>query len=114
MRLLKFLFLSLVSILFISVQLVFAEDTAIDLEAGESLFGANCSACHIGGGNSIVSDKNLKLEALQANSKDTVEAIILQVTNGKNGMPPFSAKLEDDEIKNVANYVLNQAKNNSW
>nr|ARW64062.1 cytochrome c553 [Chondria sp. (in: red algae)] len=111
MRLLKFFFLSL---LFINAQIVFAQDIVIDLEAGESVFGANCTACHIGGGNTLVNEKNLKLDALKFNSKDTVEAIITQVTNGKNGMPAFSPKLEDDEIKNVANYVLNQAKNNNW
>ena len=37
---------------------------AADIENGEKIFTANCSACHAGGNNVIMPDKTLKKEAL--------------------------------------------------
>jgi cytochrome c6 len=41
-----------------------------------------------------------------------LDAIIYQVTNGKNGMPAFGGRLSEDDIQNVANYVLAEGFNN--
>jgi len=38
--------------------------------------------------------------------------IIYQVLNGKNGMPAFGERLTENEIENVAEYVLIAAEKN--
>lgn len=93
-------------------NIVFSEE--IDLDAGEQVFSQNCVSCHAGGNNLVNPAKTLSLTDLKDNNKDSVEAIIKQVTNGAAGMPIFSERLSQDEITNVANFVFNQAKTNSW
>lgn len=83
---------------------------AADLEAGEQVFSANCSACHAGGNNAIMPDKTLKKDALEENGMNSVQAITTQVKNGKNAMPAFGGRLADEDIDNVANYVLSQSE----
>lgn len=83
---------------------------SVDLEAGEQIFVSNCAACHSGGNNIVVPAKTLKKDILSENKMNSVAAITIQVTNGKEGMPPFGGKLESDEIENVANYVLAQSE----
>lgn len=80
--------------------------------AGESVFSGNCAACHAGGQNVIMPEKTLQQDALVefldggANEK----AVIKQVTNGKNAMPAFGGRLSDEDIANVASYVITTAK----
>lgn len=81
-----------------------------DLAAGEQVFSANCSACHAGGNNAIMPDKTLKKDALEENGMNSIEAIKTQVTRGKNAMPAFGGRLADEDIDNVANYVLSQSE----
>lgn len=76
---------------------------------GQKVFSANCSACHIGGNNVILAEKNLHLEALKKYGMDAIPAIKTQVTNGKNAMPAFGSSLTAAEIEAVARYVLSQA-----
>lgn len=83
---------------------------AADIENGEKIFTANCSACHAGGNNVIMPDKTLKKEALEEYGMNSIDAITYQVTNGKNAMPAFGGRLGDSEIEDVANYVLAQSK----
>ncbi len=92
---------------------VFIPTAAADAAAGATVFSNNCAACHIGGGNVVLRDKNLKLETLQSFGMDSMEAIMTQVRNGKNAMPPFGGKLTDEQISDVASYVLAQA-NQGW
>ena len=40
--------------------------------------------------------------------------VCLQVQNGKNAMPAWSGRLDEDEIQSVSEYVYNQSKNNLW
>lgn len=80
---------------------------------GGEIFKANCAACHAGGVNRIVASKSLKKDALMNYDMYSQEAIVYQVTNGKNAMPPFRGRLSPEEIQTVANYVLQQA-DNSW
>jgi cytochrome c6 len=44
----------------------------------------------------------------------TQEAIVYQVTNGKNGMPAWEDRLTEEEIQAVASYVFDQATNDKW
>lgn len=101
------LLLFIVSIFLVHVT---PEVYAADLQAGEQVFSANCSACHAGGNNAIMPEKTLKKNALEENSMNSIAAITIQVTNGKNAMPAFGGKLADDDIANVANYVLSQSE----
>jgi cytochrome c6 len=92
----------------IATQPVFAADVA----AGEQVFNANCAACHAGGQNVIMPEKTLEKEALEqylAGGRNE-KAVINQVTNGKNAMPAFGGRLGDDEIANVAAYVISSSE----
>ncbi|NDJ17126.1 c-type cytochrome [Myxacorys almedinensis A] len=83
---------------------------ADDRTVGQRIFSANCSACHIGGTNVIISHKTLRKEALEKYAMNSIEAISHQVTNGKNAMPAFGGRLTDAEVEAVAQYVLQQAE----
>ncbi len=67
------------------------------------------AACHLGGRNVIVATKTLKKDALEKNNISSLTAIITQVQNGKNAMPAFKNRLNDQQIEDVATYVLEQA-----
>ena len=69
-------------------------------------------SCHIGGTNIIIPEKNLKKNALEANGMNTLNAISYQIINGKNGMPAFGGRLQEDEIEILASYVLKQSLTN--
>ncbi len=111
-------FFSLLLSFFIALSVftnsVFSEELSVDLDAGEQLFSQRCVSCHAGGNNLVNPQKTLSLADLKNNGRDNLGAIIKQVTNGGNGMPVFSEILSEDEISNVANYVFNQAVNDSW
>lgn len=81
-----------------------------DVANGAKVFGANCAACHIGGKNVVMANKTLKKEALEQYGMNSIEAITKQVKNGKNAMPSFGAKLSDEQIEDVATYILSQAE----
>ncbi len=82
---------------------------AADLENGESVFKANCTACHTGGNNTIVAEKKLKKEALVTYGKYDVNAIIKQVTYGNGQMPAFGDRLSGEDIEDAANWVFDHA-----
>jgi cytochrome c6 len=77
---------------------------------GEKIFTANCAACHIGGNNIILSEKNLSKDALEEYAMNSVAAIKIQVTSGKNAMPAFGENLTSAEIEAVARYVIAQSQ----
>ena len=81
-----------------------------DAASGAKIFSANCAACHMGGNNVIMANKTLKKEALEKYGMNSVEAIVKQVTNGKNAMPAFKGRLNDQQIQDVATYVLQQSE----
>lgn len=83
-----------------------------DASNGAKIFTANCAACHMGGRNVVNPAKTLKKTDLEKYGKDSLEAIVAQVTNGYAAMPAFGKKLSESEIEDVATYVLEQA--NSW
>mmetsp|Transcript_10832 Transcript_10832/g.14158 ORF Transcript_10832/g.14158 Transcript_10832/m.14158 type:complete len:133 (+) Transcript_10832:303-701(+) len=82
-----------------------------DFGAGEQVFNANCAACHAGGQNVIMPEKTLEKEALESylSGGRNEKAVMTQVTNGKNAMPAFGGRLSDDDIANVATYVISQS-----
>jgi len=87
--------------------------SAEDIEAGEKIFTANCAACHAGGKNVIVADHTLEKDAIQRYLEGgfNEKSIIYQITNGKNAMPAFQGRLSEQDIANVASYVVNTAEN---
>lgn len=92
----------------VAVTIAAAPAFAGDVAAGETVFNANCAACHAGGQNVIMPDKTLEKEALEqylAGGRNE-KAVMTQVTNGKNAMPAFGGRLSEDDIANVAAYVI--------
>lgn len=87
---------------------------AADSGNGAKIFSANCASCHAGGKNLVQANKTLKKDALKQYGMYSAEAIITQVTNGKNAMPAFSGRLKADQIEDVAAYVLEQAEGDKW
>ncbi len=107
----------LISIALLAIALVTVAFTnpalAADTVNGAKIFSANCAACHMGGNNVIMAQKTLKKEALEKYGMNSVEAIVTQVTNGKNAMPSFKGRLNDQQIQDVATYVL-QTSEKGW
>lgn len=83
---------------------------AANLDSGAKIFNANCAACHLGGNNVIIASKALKKEALEKYHMDSLEAIVAQVTKGKNAMPAFAGRLNATQIEDVATFVLQQSE----
>ncbi|MGI0489111.1 cytochrome c6 PetJ [Pantanalinema rosaneae CENA516] len=108
-RIFTFLLLTLAVFSVTFVRPAFA-DEADTLRLGAKVFGANCAACHLNGNNVVMANKNLKQAALKEYGMDSQQAIVTQVTNGKNAMPAFKGRLSDEEIQAVASYVLAQSE----
>lgn len=106
-RLLSFVLLAIAFVTFAFTSPALA---AGDTANGAKVFSANCTACHAGGNNVIMANKTLKKEALEKYSMNSIEAIVNQVTNGKNAMPAFKGRLNAQQIEDVASYVLEQSE----
>jgi cytochrome c6 len=87
-----------------------APSMAADLNNGAELFNTNCAGCHANGGNIVRRNKTLKLKTLAKFDMDSISAISDIVTNGKNNMSAYKARLSTQEIADVAAYVLAQAE----
>jgi cytochrome c6 len=105
-KILSVLMLSLAVFIIAFCRPAIAADTA----NGAKVFSANCAACHMGGRNVVAAGKTLKQDALEKYSMNSLEAIVNQVKNGKNAMPAFKNRLNDQQIEDVAAYVLEQAE----
>ena len=83
-----------------------------DGDAGEKIFNANCAACHAGGQNSVVPDHTLEKAAIEKylTGGFAEKSVVYQVTNGKNAMPAFGGRLSDEDISNVATYVISTSE----
>jgi cytochrome c551 len=66
-----------------------------------NLFANNCSGCHGGAGQGGVGPNLQQLPAA-----GNLQTVMNQVTHGGGGMPPFEGKLTDQEIDQVAHYVV--------
>jgi mono/diheme cytochrome c family protein len=66
------------------------------------VFTTNCGSCHTleEAGTSGTVGPNLDDSTLDQ------AAVVQQVTNGGGGMPPFQGQLSEEEIQNVAAFVV--------
>lgn len=107
------MFKKLLSIILLAIALLAVTlqrpTIAAEVSVGAKLFNANCAACHAGGVNRVVANKNLKKEALEKYKMYSKEAIVNQVRKGKGAMPAFGTRLKPEQIEEVANYVLESA-----
>ncbi|GLU14056.1 hypothetical protein SLE2022_306470 [Rubroshorea leprosula] len=93
----------------------------IDIERGASLFQKACIGCHDGGGNIIQPGATLFTKDLERYGVDTEEEIYRVTYFGKGRMPgfgenctprgqcTFGPRLQEDEIKLLAEFVRLQA-----
>jgi len=97
--------LSLAVALFVFVSPAWAGDAV----NGAKIFGANCAACHAGGNNVVNAQKTLKKDVLEKYDMYSLDKVKYQVVHGKNAMPAFGGRLTDEQVEDVATYVLSQA-----
>lgn len=79
-----------------------------NIKNGEKLFSNYCIACHAGGSNQIIPEKNLKKETLETLGINNFDSLIYQIKNGKNGMPAFGGRLKQTEIEAITFYLLEE------
>jgi mono/diheme cytochrome c family protein len=75
-----------------------------EAEKGAVVFSENCSTCHGATGHGGNGGPDLTTMPLA----QTEEGAIQQVTNGGGGMPAFGGTLSEEEIENVAAYVVHE------
>eukprot|EP01023_Acetabularia_acetabulum_P011259 TRINITY_DN1514_c1_g1_i2.p2 TRINITY_DN1514_c1_g1~~TRINITY_DN1514_c1_g1_i2.p2 ORF type:complete len:156 (-),score=17.51 TRINITY_DN1514_c1_g1_i2:225-692(-) len=90
-----------------------------------STFALKCAGCHIAGGNVVQSGATLFLGDLERNGYLDVDKLYSIIYNGKGKMPgfgqectpkgkcTFGKRSSDEEIKQLGEYVLQQA-NQNW
>ncbi|PIA37779.1 hypothetical protein AQUCO_03000363v1 [Aquilegia coerulea] len=93
----------------------------VEIHRGATLFNRACIGCHVGGGNIIQPGATLFPEDLARNGVQTEDEIYQITYSGKGRMPgfgqnctprgqcTFGARLQDEEIKVLAEYVRSQA-----
>ncbi|KAM5587164.1 hypothetical protein ABKV19_005885 [Rosa sericea] len=89
----------------------------IDVQRGAALFRTTCIGCHDTGGNIIQPGATLFTKDLKRNGVDTEEEIYRVTSFGKGRMPnctprgqcTFGARLQDEDIKLLAEFVKLQA-----
>ncbi|MBE8999088.1 c-type cytochrome [Nostoc sp. LEGE 12447] len=104
----------LLTLVLVTFLLLFSAFTmpamAADIVNGEQIFSLHCAGCHINGSNIVRRGKNLKKQALKKYGMDSIEAVTSIVTNGKNNMSAYKDRLTEQQITDVAAYVLEQAE----
>lgn len=75
-----------------------------DPAAGATIFAENCATCHGEDGHGGAGGPDLREMPLA----QTEEGAIQQVTNGGGGMPPFGEQLSEEEITDVAAFVVQE------
>ncbi|CAK7336993.1 unnamed protein product [Dovyalis caffra] len=93
----------------------------LDIQKGAKLFNRACIGCHDAGGNIIQPGATLFTKDLERNGADTEEEIYRITYFGKGRMPgfgenctprgqcTFGPRLQDEEIKLLAQFVKSQA-----
>jgi cytochrome c6 len=97
-------------LLALSIFTVTTPALAGDLANGAKVFSANCAACHAGGLNVVNGTKTLKKSDLEKYDMLSLDSIKSQIYKGKNAMPAFLGRLTDEQVDDVANYILAQAE----
>jgi mono/diheme cytochrome c family protein len=72
---------------------------------GEQLFKENCSSCHTLAAAGADGKVGPDLDQLRPGP----DLVTTQVNNGGGAMPAFKGKLTDDQIKQIADYVSQNA-----
>mmetsp|Transcript_7559 Transcript_7559/g.23509 ORF Transcript_7559/g.23509 Transcript_7559/m.23509 type:complete len:119 (+) Transcript_7559:37-393(+) len=86
-----------------------------DIASGATIFEAKCVACHVQGGNILAPGKTLQMSALERDGFATKEAQVELLRKGKGQMPKYQgsipkvSRLTDEELEDVAIYVLQRA-----
>jgi cytochrome c551 len=80
------------------------EEGGGDPAAGKTVFAENCAGCHGEDGHGGPGGPDLTTMPLA----QTEEGAIQQVTNGGGGMPPFGEQLSEEEISDVASFVVQE------
>jgi mono/diheme cytochrome c family protein len=78
------------------------EAAAGDPAAGEMVFAENCAVCHGPDGHGGGGGPDLRTMPKAQEEATAIE----QVTDGGGGMPPFGGQLSEEEIQNVAAFVV--------
>jgi cytochrome c6 len=85
-------------------------------------FNKTCAGCHAAGGNIVQAGATLFPADLERNGVNDAETIYKLISLGKNKMPgygeaceprgqcTFGARLSDDEVKGLAEYVVEESK----
>lgn len=73
-----------------------------DPSAGKAIFADNCAVCHGSGGTG--GNVGPPLDDPQLAQEE--EAVVNQIVEGGGGMPPFGDELSDQEIADVAAFVV--------
>ena len=106
----KFLLLSLVVFLSLSVTLAVAAEKTKG-KTGDALFKEHCAVCHPDGGNIINSQKTLHKSDLDANKIKKPKDIIKTMRNPGPSMTKFDKKtIPDSDAKKIAEYILKTFK----
>ena len=80
-----------------------AEPAEGDPAAGKELFAANgCGGCHVLEDAGATGTQGPDLDSLQPGYEESVA----QIANGGGGMPAFGGQLSEEEIENLAAYVV--------
>ncbi|WP_138505575.1 cytochrome c6 PetJ [Nostoc sp. PA-18-2419] len=102
--------IAFVLVTFILLSALTLTANAADIVNGEQIFSIHCAGCHINGGNIVRRGKNLKKPALHKYGMDSIEAVSSIVTNGKSNMSAYKDRLSEQQIQDVAAYVIEQAE----
>ena len=102
--------LSIILLLSIVFNFAFVRPVLADAASGAKIFSAKCAACHAGGKNLVNPQKTLAKADLEKYGMNSLEAITTQVTKGKGAMPAFKGQLTDQQIADVATYVLESSE----
>ncbi len=66
------------------------------------LFQSNCGSCHVLADAETQGTVGPNLDQ----ARPQLQAAIMQITNGGGGMPPFSGQLTDQQIRALAEYIV--------
>jgi mono/diheme cytochrome c family protein len=93
-----------------------ADTGAVDVSAlgngfrGARVFvDAGCADCHTLSGAGAVGTRGPNLDRHFASHRHTFSFLVAQISNGGNGMPAFGDRLSDQQIRDVATFVLQVA-----
>jgi cytochrome c6 len=81
--------------------------TAANPETAESLFKTNCALCHGDDGSGTELGKRFHVKDLRTKEvQDKSSADLAQIIrDGKNNMPAFGKRLNDDQIQKLVDYI---------